>query len=328
VSPFEFSVINKKYGPSLKMKHDGLGATLLRYNERLEAKERIEITVATITQTNWEILVYAELEDLDMVETPLGKARLADENIIKLMGLSCVEFLNKYKHREDLKLLDGVTLPQSLAFLLTARTLETKARVAKQKSKFFNRYEVPRFMEHDSIHKHITKYFNKNAPAYELIVSNPLISEDGYTPHEGMFNMLLEEDKFQVCLEEVLALCLERWVNKRYAQGMNFLTLRDRFSRVKKSTDPLFHTLDRLSEEGLVKDHPSFLCKYIQENRPLLRETLREIALPLINSLPNSYWAEIRDPEEVEEDELDDDNDDSSEDSYDEDWSSSSEGEW
>lgn len=173
--------------------------------------------------------------------------------VLKMLKLSCVDYLNKPKHKTDLCIIgDEIVIDEALESILALRKLEVQARVKAQKEYFFNHYNIERYVEHDHIHKVI----NPN-PTYHFVLV------DGVTPCQNLFNELIDEDKRQIVWEEILALAIERFYIPNFIR--NPLSFTNLYSQmIRTDSEVMKYWIGRFG--GDLKDHPPWLAEWTRKN--------------------------------------------------------------
>lgn len=230
-----------------------------------------------------ELYNYSMMVGKDTVDTPVGKVVVAPLEVLKLLKLSCKDYLQKAKHEWDLKNLEDISIPENLRGVLVTRKTETKERVERQKDKFFNKYQINRYFEHDDLHLLINP-----EPTYLKVLV------DAVTPSEVKFQRLSLEDKVSIIREEAFVFVLERdLIPKMKKHPFMAKALINKANDVIDSNDWGMRAVSRLSTPGLVKDHPDWLALWARDN---YRDILRDIQswwTTNLQNLPVSFWVKV-----------------------------------
>lgn len=234
--------------------------------------------------TNEVIFLYCQTHGHGPINTPYGLALVAPLEIIKLLKLASLP-LDKFKHQLDLKKLEDIVLPPSLEEVLQKRIKETEFKVLSQKDKFFNKYKVPRLIEHDELH-----LFISSSPMYLSILKDDSSTEVS----EEKFNKLPLNLKKELVLEEVFILSLERALIPQVRKAPQMVELLvEQFSKVSKTSDPSLYWLNRLAIVGKVKDHPDWLATWIANNYNFLTVNLDSWWNTKLEALPKTFWHKL-----------------------------------
>jgi hypothetical protein len=219
-----------------------------------------------------------------LVPTPVGMAILAPLEILKVLKVSCKDHLDKAKHEWDLKVLESVEIPACLQELCQLREKEVIERVESQrKDKFFNKYDIPRYIEHDKLHEYVS-----NDPAYKKILLNSV------DICENKFYKLPLDVKVRLIREEAFVLALERQLIPHIRKTKYLVNwLCHKFQRVENSSDPAYRWLSRLSVPGHLKDHPIFLANWAKMCYTNINTGYNKWWKETFHRLPKEFWIEV-----------------------------------
>lgn len=241
----------------------------------------LEVTFAQPNTSDAEIIAWFKRYEHEWLETPYGKVIVAPLTILKILKLSCVNHLDKQKHQWDLDQLTNVNINTPwLQKILTQREAEVIARVELQKEKFFNKYSIPRYVDHDLLH--------------EYIADNPMylrILVDSVDVSETKFNALTENEKRDLVREECLVLGLERELIPNIKRApMLARVMVQQFLKTDTSDTVAMRWLSRMSIEQKIKDHPVFVTKWTQKNIDFIMDGFHEYWQEKNNRLPVEFW--------------------------------------
>lgn len=198
------------------------------------------------------------------IETPIGKALVAPLPILKLLKLSCKDYLHKAKHSWDLLQLQDIKLPESHWDIALERTLDTKERVGIQKDLFFNKFKVHREIEHDLLH-----YLINPEPTFHKAQHNEVEMS------EAKFMALYTADKVNIIREEAFVLALERYLLPKLKHYYVLkLMLYSKFNEFKTSQSVPYRTISKLCIPGLLKDHPEWIAEWAMQNNYSVMDNL------------------------------------------------------
>ena len=227
-------------------------------------------------------IIFEKSQSGDKIKSPLGEAVVIPLNLLKVMKLSSLP-LNKVKNSFDLEQLNHIILSKEDLVLLAERTLETLKKIELQKSKFFNRYAIPRFFYHDELH-----LFVSSNPVYKRVL------DDQVNVSEERFNNLSDSDKVLLFWEESFVLALERYFIPNVRKfPMMIDSYCEEFFQVAMNSDPSFHWLNRLCAKGMLKDHPDFLAQWGIENYSLLTKDFAPWWSQTFDSIDKSFWQRL-----------------------------------
>lgn len=184
----------------------------------------------------------------------VGRHIYAPVDLLKVLKLSCADYLNKPKHIADLAYLEDVELSEDMLALVKLRSLETQLRVEAQRKMFFDKYAINRQIPHDQLHKIIAEH-----PAYQKLLV------DAVTPSKAKFVVMSDTDRVQIVLEEVMALTLERFVLSQPSK----LAVAAALGQIAnfKSQAPQYW-LNRLGSN--MNDNPGWFRDWISQNKSLI----------------------------------------------------------
>lgn len=232
--------------------------------------------------TNVELFEYSLTYSEKKVKTPYGTAIVAPLEVLKLLKLSSIP-VEKAKHEWDLKQLEDVEIPKYLNKTLQNRFVETEKRVKLQKDRFFNKYHVPRIMEHDELHKYVNP-----SPLYLEALSDPV------TVSQDKFLSLSRDKQIGIVREEMFVLALERNLIPEVVSKPHLVNvLVEKFSKVEKSNDYAYLWLSRLSIPGKLKDHPNWLAVWVSDHYNLIIEGLDDWWKAKILNLSEDFWTKL-----------------------------------
>lgn len=227
-------------------------------------------------------IIFEKSQGGQIVDTPLGKAVLVSLPLLKVMKIASLE-LNKIKNEQDLKMLTNIELSEEDNRLLIQRIEETKLKVKYQKELFFNKYEINRFFDHDELH-----LFVNPKPTY-LLITKSAVDVD-----EELFNKLSLDDKKLVLWEEAFVLALERHLIPILRNRPMFADqICDEFFLVEKTSDPAVRFLNKLCENGKLKDHPKFLQEWGINNYSELIKGYSTWWSETFDNLDENFWIKI-----------------------------------
>lgn len=229
-------------------------------------------------------IIFDKSQSGPRIKTPLGEAVVIPLSLLKVMKMSSIP-LNKVKNLEDLKSLEDVDLTTEEVLLVSKRLNETHKKIESQKSKFFNKYSIPRFMDHDELHLLINP-----APVYKQAIS----SNSAVEINEELFLKLSLDDQKKIFWEESFVLSLERWLIpnvRNYPMMVDAYC--ESFFRVEKTSDPSLYWLGRLCNPGVVKDHPEWLAKWGQSNYNVLLQGYDQWWESSFDSIDKSFWLKL-----------------------------------
>lgn len=244
------------------------------------SKPGVEYSLATPSSTNEEILKYCVNFFTYWGETPYGHALIPPLSILKLLKLSCYKHLDKAKHEWDLKQLEDIQLDSYLVDLCNRRELEVMTRVEKQKTEFFDKYDVKRYIDHDLIHSYVAE-----RPMYLNILTNAVdVSEE-------KFKHLSDEDKRRLVREECLVLSLERELIPKVKQAPFMVkSMVKEFKKTDTSDTVCLRWLSRLSIVNKVKGHPPWLSEWTNANIKYVLEGMNAWWSDRLDAMPVSFW--------------------------------------
>jgi hypothetical protein len=209
--------------------------------------------------SSYYVWQYAQYKGIKK-STEIGTLIIPPKTLLKCLKLSCVDFLGKIKHNEDLKLLSNVRLSKTLKKLTEIRITEVHRRTTKQKVEFFNKYNITRFVEHDVLHKLLNP-----SPLYEGLLV------DAVTPSESLFIKLDRKTQEQIVFEECFVLALERWVLPNIHEYpykiVNILANFQTNTSIQDAWIDIF--------SGTLKDHPRWLADWTFKNQKTLKTNIR-----------------------------------------------------
>ena len=235
-------------------------------------------------KTNLEIYNYCVSHASEKMMTPLGQALVAPIEILKVLKIGSLP-IEKAKHQWDLSELDDVTLTPELEELARKREMETVNRITEQKSKFFNRYDIPRFFEHDRLH-----LFVSTSPAYLKILKN----DHSVEVDEEKFKKISRGDQKEIIWEECFVLALERdLIPKVRSAPFMVETIVDDFFKIKTSESSALKWLGRLSVPGKLKDHPDWLAQWALTHQKELLNGFNSWWSKKIEHLSEDFWTQI-----------------------------------
>jgi hypothetical protein len=234
--------------------------------------------------TNKIIYEYCLKHAKEQKESPLGLVLVAPLEILKVLKLASFP-VEKEKHYWDLEELKDVELSKELLELVEERTKETVLRVSSQKDKFFNKYNVKRFFEHDQLHLYVSP-----TPAYLRVLD----SDDATTPNEAKFSGISLQMKKRIVWEECLVLGLERsLIPQVKAAPMLIEVAVERFQEASTTSDPALAWLGRLAHRGKLKDHPDWLADWVKLNYQELFSGYAKWWEESVHNLPKEFWAKL-----------------------------------
>jgi hypothetical protein len=283
-----------------------IGSQALRFYSRLAGREPMDwdlLTPATkstkkidkllidsiaandpIDQTNWDLYDYCVKNKVHQMKTPIGLFWVAPIEVLKALKLGSIP-MDKAKHRWDLDQLKDVELGSNLINIAMKRVIETNQKVESQKKLFFNKYEIPRFFQHDKLHR----YIDEN-PAYLSILKEG----SSVKPDKDKFNLLNLEEKKRVLWEECLVLALERELILQVRKAPYFVeTLVIKFMNTDTSSSAALRWLSRLSIPGKLKDHPEWLAQWALDSHKDLFDGFRQWWNLKMECLPEEFWSEL-----------------------------------
>ena len=234
-------------------------------------------------KTNKDLYEYCQKLELPFVDTPLGRARVAPLEVIKVMKISSL-CLGKIKNEEDLTLLGDVKIPKILKDILVRRIKETSEKKEIQRQKFLNRYKIPRMFDHDELHSLINK-----KPFYKKIITK------GFEVNQDLFNNLSFEDKKLLFWEEALVLGLERELIPKIRKAPILVEeIVECFQRGETSMDSPQKWLGRLCVPGNLKDHPEFMAQWGKLNYSKIKgNKFLNWWNSKIQDLPEEFWLKV-----------------------------------
>jgi len=235
-------------------------------------------------KTNQYIFEYCIKYSKNELETPLGKALVAPLEILKVLKLGSLP-IEKAKHHWDLSLLEDIDLSQELINLIEQRKKETLIKVELQKKDFFDKYKIPRFFDHDVLHRFISPL-----PAYLKVLENG--DPVNISPNKFYKLSLLEQK--EIIWEETLALALERDLIPRIRSAPYLIELLvDNFLKTSTSQSSALIWLGKLSIPGKIKYHPDWIANWGMENQKALLTGFSEWWELKVNGLPETFWEQL-----------------------------------
>lgn len=255
--------------------------------KNLKVKEAVFDVISSESEdepTNREIYEYCLKHGTEKITSPIGEILVAPIEILKVLKIASIP-MEKEKHHWDLLLLQDVQLSTELQSLANRRTEETNKRVEKQKSEFFNKYNVPRFFEHDRLHTFVAK-----VPAYKKVLKDNHQTD----VDESKFLKLPLKNKKMVVWEECFVLALERILIPQVKGVPMFIEeFAERFQRVETSSDPALRWLSRFSIPGKIKDHPDWLAQWCHNHPNELMDGYAQWWEATVHKLPVQFWEEL-----------------------------------
>ena len=171
------------------------------------------------------------------------------------------------------------TLPDELEDFAKRRAEEISSYV---KTKWFNKYNITRYVEHDTLHKWV-----KESPSYLKVV------KDSIQPSETEWNKLTQSEKVDIIREEAFVLGLERYL-------LPFSTMNDDLSFLYASflseEAPIIDQfLGKVINKGALKDHAEFIRIWAEENVSLVRDGVTEWWVNTFMGLPEEFFTLLED---------------------------------
>jgi hypothetical protein len=235
-------------------------------------------------KTNKAIYDYCLKHGTNKIKSPLGELVVAPLEILKVLKLASVP-IEKEKHHWDLLQLKDVELSFELQELVHARTEETMKRVRSQKEEFFNKYNIPRYFDHDRLHTFVAKN-----PAYKQVLK-PAHPTD--VDPDKFLQLPLKKQKL-IVWEECFVLSLERNLIPQVKGAPMFIeNFVEQFTRVETSSDPAIRWLGRMAIVGKLKDHPDWLAMWIHDHSESLFDGYAKWWESKVNELPVQFWEEL-----------------------------------
>lgn len=275
-----------------------IGSHALKYHNRLIGREPFDIDLISFNKTKSFRILNLYFENHNVFEslstfllffyvllcrkyTDEGGTKIVSLSVLKLLKLSCVDYLHKAKHSWDLQQLEDIKLNFFEKFILWLRRNEVRRRVEKSKNKFFNKYQIPRYFEHDYLHT--------------LIVKNPkyleVLKDDGVSICKERFNNLKDSDKVSLILEEAFVLALERELIPILKKNPYFVKkITADFVKTNTSNTIAQKWISRLSISGKLKDHPEFIAEWALKNYNLILVDLEKKWNTYFENLPIEFW--------------------------------------
>jgi hypothetical protein len=236
--------------------------------------------------TNWDLYKYCLDHAKQQVYTPVtDPVFVAPLEVLKVLKLSCKDHLAKAKHTWDLNHMDDIKLDSFMIDVAVARELEVKHRVEKQKSEFFNKYNITRYFEHDYLHTLI-----KDTPTYtKLLKDNHPVEID-----QDKFNKACQEERIALIREECFILALERdFIPKVKKAPFLVRVFAKQFLQVEISSDPALLWLSRLSVPGRLKDHDEWAAKWAMKNYKDIANGFEQWWKESFERIPVEFWKEL-----------------------------------
>lgn len=227
-------------------------------------------------------IIYNKSQNGPLIDTPIGKAVVIPLNLLKVMKLSSLK-LNKIKNKNDLRLLKNIKLSRNDLSILKKREKETELKIILQKNKFFNKYKIKRFFEHDELH-----FFINKKPLFLKIM------KDSVNLDKQLFNNLSKKNKKLVFWEEAFVLSLERYLIPNVRNHPMFIdNFCDSFFKVKRSSDIGFYWLNKLCSKNKLKDNPKFLEDYGSANYNYIIKGFENWWIKTFNRLDKKFWIKL-----------------------------------
>lgn len=234
-----------------------------------------------IEKTNKKI--YELGQSGNIVDSPIGEVCVIPLSLLKVMKISSL-VINKIKNEHDLNQLTHISLNSEEELILKERIIETKNKLLYKKTFFFDKYKVPRFFLHDDLH-----YFVSKNPMF-LKIQNQL----GTDVDEKLFENLNQLDKIKLIWEETFVLSLERFLVPNIRKFPNFIdNFNEKFMKVEKSSDIGIYWLNKICEEGKLKDNPVFIQKWGKENYKELLIGLPDWWSKKMDDLDEEFWIKL-----------------------------------
>jgi hypothetical protein len=212
--------------------------------------------------TDW-IIWNESLFSSKYVETPFGKARVPDIQIIYDMKAATYQCIPEWKHKYDKELIEKRYPISADTKLYRDRLAETYRRVEeskKNKHSFFHRssYQeekiatIPEYIVHDKLHEMIADLIGKPIPTYVRMIKGDV------EINVEAFRNLTYAQKIDLMVEESLVLALERWfIPQMVENGINYKLIPKFYSNNEAS--PSYLLLKHVNIKGLKGEHPEIV---------------------------------------------------------------------
>lgn len=204
------------------------------------------------TPTDLFIMDEVNRNGRESVTTPAGEALVSPLDLSVAIKLASCEHGDP-KHRRDVECLSSHVDLQRVANQYRELITDRKAEIAKRRIalEFFNKYTVPRWLEHDFLHVLVASHYFNAPPSFRRVVSGETIV------NKEKFHKLDAEEKVQCVAEEAIVLALERCYIPELASGLR---------RSPEAIRPYsVYQLKRLSGScGGLQDHPEWLAVWVR----------------------------------------------------------------
>lgn len=257
MSEFEFNTFLEKY-TSFLVKETPHSFIFDIHGEIVEIKMQKQFEPTD--QKIWEQCLFEE--HFNEIETPWGKCRVPNIQVIYEMKCATAACIPEWKHEYDKKLIETgyPCCIQENTELFKERLAETQARVEKSKKNlhgFFHRNAhketkiatIPEYIKHDRLHELISDLIGKEMPVYLRI------TDGDYKVDMNLFHKLTYMQKVMLMVEESLVLALERWfVPQMIENGINYKLI-ERFYNNNEAS-PTYMLLKHVNIKGLIGEEP------------------------------------------------------------------------
>lgn len=228
----------------------------------------VEVSLFKPDHPKYKLIEYcASKGNLGVAETPIGTVWSAPLEVHYLLKKTSIK--NMEKHKADLEKIGQIEIPEELS------GMEEQLK----KAKFFEKYEVTRYIDHDKLHTYVAKAFNRE-PLY------PLILVDSVNISKDKFDALSYDLKCEMVIDEAIVLSLERFFLFNVGKKKDVFDLWAQFVSGKPTT----RWLEKLC--GNLKDHPEWLRDWCHKNYSELLNRMREKISTL--RMPKEFWLEVR----------------------------------
>lgn len=196
------------------------------------------------------LIEMANQEGNSIAATEIGDALVCPLELSVAMKIASCEHRNP-KHKEDLQFLSSfLQIEEIYSKYSDFIDLRKKEIISRHNAnRFFNHYNIPRFIEHDFLHVLVARQFFDQAPVFGQIV------EQDVQVSESLFEKISHSQKIQALAEESIVLAFERNI-----------FIQKQFSAPRLRMYARYQLLRLAGKIKTIKDHPQWLCLWTSKH--------------------------------------------------------------